>query len=153
IKSIMYGTADVTRRLRVLSTDTAELRITMTAPKANPVRVTGKVIGPDASAFDRREVVAVNLNAPNFAALRAAVRPSGEFEFPEVFPAEYTASVSGVNVPSPAVKVVVKKADVKNVAIEFAPRIPGRVIVEGTGPIPALLFRTKTLGSKPITTP
>jgi hypothetical protein len=155
IKSITYGTTDLTSNsMKVLTTDTAELRIALSAPGIKPVRVSGKVSGLDASAF-AQGAVSVSMNASSFMPLQAVVAASGDFDFPEVVPGQYTASALVPDIPSPAVNVLVGVSDVTNVEIAM-PRLKeteGRIVVQGPGPMVNVHFPTSSASGAPANPP
>jgi hypothetical protein len=141
LKSMMYGTTDVLKNpLKVAISDTAELRVTLTAPNLAPVRVSGKLTGVDDSTFARGLVVAV-MSGTNIAQLAVPIHADGSFEFPEVFPGMYFVRATGPGIlNSPNVPVVVAITDVTNVEIAV-PRlkdVTGHLVIEGGGPYPLL---------------
>ena len=116
---MIYGSTDLAKApFKISSTDTAELRISISTPDQPPVKVSGKVSGLDPSMFVRGPIN-VSLNAPGYAmALTTQVSPNGSFEFPAVFPGNYTAragSVSNGNLA--AANVTVAGSDVTGVEI------------------------------------
>jgi hypothetical protein len=145
VKAMTYGTVDLlSASMKVAATDTAELRITVSAANATPVKVSGKVTGLDATMFARGPIT-VSMNAPGYAGtLQATISPDGSFQFPQVFPGNYSARVTGPGIAAhqPAT-IVVANAEVLNAEIILSGQkdITGRVIVEGSGPIPRFNFR------------
>jgi hypothetical protein len=155
IKSMMYGTTDLkSSSLKVLATDTAELRITLSGPGVKAVRVSGKVSGLDASVFAQGPV-SVTLNASAFMPLKASVAASGDFDFPEVFAGQYTASVSAAGIPTPSVNVSVGGSDITNLEIAM-PRLKetrGHIVVQGRGPMVSVHFPTSSATGAPANPP
>ena len=147
VKSLTYGSTDVTRNsLKVSMTDTAELLLTVSTSN-RPVKVSGRIAGLDAAMFARGPVQ-VSLSAPVFVSfLSAVVAADGSFEFPAVFPGNYTARVTGGGISnSRSAPVVVGGADVKGVEIVVPGQkeITGRIVVEGGATIPRIGLRVMT---------
>ena len=141
LKSLFYGSTDLSSApLRIAVGDTSDLRLTLSTPDMTPVKVSGKVSGLEANAFGRSSVI-VNLNSPGYAVgLQAAVATDGSFEFPAVFPGNYSARLTPIvaNSNVSMVNVVVGSTDVTGVEI-VVPRqkqISGRITLEGRGPMP-----------------
>jgi hypothetical protein len=166
IKSMMYGTVDLTKDpLKVLATDTAELRITLTAPDAKPVRVSGRVegwnpatlptpaalrTGPGALGGPPPSTVVLSTSY-SFSTLSAVIGADGSFEFPKVYPADYTARLEGL-LPAlavqPTANVHVGDADVTvNLVLPRQRQIPGRITLEGEGLLPR--FTIPLIGADP----
>ena len=81
--------------------------------------------------------------APYAGTLQALVSPDGSFEFPEVFPANWSARVTGPGiVPSATLSIAVANTEVRNVEIALPGQkeITGRVMLEGSGPMPRFSF-------------
>ena len=120
LKSLIYGSTDLAKApFKISATDTAELRITISTPDQPPVKLSGKVSGLDPSMFARGPIN-VSLNAPGYAvALTTQVSPDGSFEFPAVFPGNYTARLAGsvANGNLAAANVTVAGSDVTGVEI------------------------------------
>jgi hypothetical protein len=120
LKSVIYGSTDLAKApFKISPTDTAELRITISTPDQPPVKVSGKVSGLDPSMFVRGPIH-VSLSAPGYAmALTTQVSPNGSFEFPAVFPGNYTARLAGsvANGNLAAASVTVAGSDVTGVEI------------------------------------
>jgi hypothetical protein len=120
LKSVIYGSTDLAKApFKISPTDTAELRITISTSDQPPVKVSGKISGLDPSMFVRGPIN-VSLNAPGYAmALTTQVSPDGSFEFPAVFPGNYTARLAGSvsNGTLAATNVTVAGSDVTGVEI------------------------------------
>jgi hypothetical protein len=151
LKSMMYGTTDVLKNpLKVAMSDTAELRVTLTTPNLAPVRVSGKLAGVDDSIFSRGPITATVSGTGNTAALTVPVRPDRSFEFPEVFPGNYSVRVTGGGIlNSPNVPVTVVNTDITNIeiAVPRQKEVAGRVILDGLAPMPR--FQISTIPSAP----
>ena len=122
LKSVTYGSMDLAKApFKIGPTDTAELRITISTPDQPPVKLSGKVSGLDPSMFVRGPIQ-VSLNAPGYAmVLTTQISPDGSFEFPAVFPGNYTARLAG-SIPNgnlAAANVTVAGSDVTGVEIVF----------------------------------
>jgi hypothetical protein len=143
LKSVQYGSTDVTgATLKVSSAEPAELRLTITTPDLPRFKVSGKVSGLDPTTLARGSIN-VSLTETRYAIpLQVAVRPDGSFQFPDVFPGNYTARISAAlpYVNASFVPVNVTSSDVTNVEL-VAPRVKeivGRVVLEGSGAMPRM---------------
>ncbi len=141
VKSFTYGAIDLIRNsLQVdAAADPAELVLTLSYPKATPVRAAGRIIGLD-TASRTSSPIRVVLSDPSFAREQVVTAGTdGSFEFPEVLPGSYRASVTGIDSMKGVVtSLVVPDAGVDNLTIRVPMRkdIRGRIVVEGGGPIP-----------------
>ena len=144
LKSVHYGSTDLAGiSLKVTATDTAELRIVVATQDLPSVRVRGNVKGLDPAMFSRAPIT-VNLTEPRLITpLQATVLPDGSFEFPAVFPGNYTArlaaAIPNVNTTT---TVNVTGSDVTNLEL-VVPRmkeIVGRMVMEGPGPMPRIVL-------------
>jgi len=140
LKSMTYGTTDLLKNpLKVAASDTAELRVTLTAPNLGPVRVSGTLTGVDDSVFTRGPVTATLSGANTIGTLTVPIAADRSFQFPEVFPGSYSVRVTGGGIAnSPNVSVVVASADVADIeiAVPRQKEITGRIILEGLAPMP-----------------
>jgi hypothetical protein len=146
VKAMTYGTVDLlSSAMKVTIADTAELLVTVSTPTAvSPAKVSGKVTGLDTTTFSGGPLN-VTMSAPGYAnTLQARISPDGSFQFPEVFPGNYSARVTGPGVaPHQPVTILVSNAEVRNVEIIVPGQkeITGRVIVEESAPLPRFNFR------------
>jgi hypothetical protein len=153
IKSFTYGAADLLKNpLKVGDKDTDELRFTITTPIKPPVQVRGRVSGLDAAAFARGPVTVNMISSAYVSALSAPVMTDGTFEFPDVFPGNFSARVIGPGIlNAPPVPVIV--AGINTPIIEIAlPRqkeITGHVVLEGSGPMPRMTIPLMSTSAGP----
>jgi hypothetical protein len=118
VKSILYDSVDLSSApLKVTARDTAELRVTLTAPEFRPVKVSGRVIGLDAGRIPIRVFLTDGGRLASAINLQASVLPDGSFEFPEVFPGSYSVRLAGTGALTkiPAIPIVVSTTDIRNV--------------------------------------
>jgi len=145
VKAMTYGTVDLlSAPMKVTPGDTTELRITISTPTTSPVKVSGKVSGLDATMLARGSLTVALLTPTYVRTFQASVASDGSFEFPEVFPGNYTARVTGPGIaPHQPIAIAVSTTDVRNVEIALPGQreITGRVVVEGSAPIPRFSFR------------
>jgi hypothetical protein len=141
IKAFTYGSTDLMRNpLKVTVADDAEFRLSISTPNRPPVKVSGKVTGLDANPYARGPI-RVSMNALGYASsLDAVVGADGSFEFPKVFPGNYTArlSLSLPTIGPLSTNVNVAGTDVTGIEI-VVPRVKeiiGRVVLESRGPMP-----------------
>jgi hypothetical protein len=148
LKSFNYGTTDLLKNpFKVGEKDTDELRITITTPLRPPVQVRGHVSGLDTSAFARGTPTVNMVSGAYTSPLSAPVMPDGTFEFPDVFPGNFSAQVIGPGiVNSPAVPVIVAGTNtpVIEIALPRQREITGHVVLEGRGPMPRFVIPLTT---------
>ena len=148
LKSVQYGSSDVANSpLNVRRTDTAELRLTFTTPDQPPVKISGKLTGLDAALFSRGPV-SLNLSEPRYvSSLQATISPDGTFEFPAVFPGNYNVALSpSVNATIPPINVGSKELTGFEINVPRRKEIAGRVVLEGSGPMPRFSVPMNTVG-------
>jgi hypothetical protein len=143
LKSMLYGSTDLTgTSLKISAADTAELRLTLSTPDLPAVKVSGRVLNVETSAT--RGPFTVVLNATGVRSLQTTVQTDGSFEFPAVFPGNYTARLdaSQPNIGLVSANVIVANIDITNVelALPKQKEISGRVILEGRGPMPRVII-------------
>ncbi len=153
LKSMTYGTTDVLKSpLKVAVSDSAELRVTLTTPNLAPVRVSGKLTGVDDSAFARGFAIAILSGSGYIAQLTVPINADRSFQFPEVFPGNYSVRVTGSGIlNSPIVPVIVASVDVENieVAVPRQKEVTGRLILEGSGPMARMVIGLSPLAGGP----
>jgi hypothetical protein len=153
LKSAHYGSTDLASSPLRVTAANEELLLRITTPDLPAVRVRGKIVGLSAAELSAGRA-RVNLRDPALTEdLQARVMPDGAFEFPSVFPGNYTAELSGVvlRITVPTLNVPVKKEDVTGLEL-VVPRqkeILGRVVLEGRGSMPWFGFSLYPLVSPP----
>jgi hypothetical protein len=119
IKALSYGTADLLKEpLRLASSGSGELQVTLVSPKVPRVKVSGRVAGAEPGLTG----ALVTLSSTAIVEIRnVPIGADGTFEIPEVFPGTYSvrASVPGTN----PISITVRNDDVKNVEIAVPERV------------------------------
>ena len=141
VRSAVAGSVDLLARPMTLAgADATPITITLGVSSPPPwVKVSGRVTGiTNVSPVAPR----VTLLGGGTESLETTVRSDGTFEFPMVLRGTYTARITPAPAALPAVSVFVLNKDVADVQIDVPVMkcVPGRVIVEGDGPIPGVTF-------------
>lgn len=152
VKSFTYGSVDLLRNpLKISATDNANLTITLSAPAFKTVNLKANITGLDGA------VALTSLNAflyPTESAfvserLSPAVVADDGLEFRNLFPGKYRLVISGPGLVSPIETTV--WVDDSNATINLAApgqkQIRGRVVVDGQGPLPRLIFSQSPISS------
>jgi hypothetical protein len=141
VRSIVSGSVDLlSKSLTVAGPTMPPITVTLGVSSPPPwVKVSGRVVGIRSTGA----TPSVSLSGVGMLAPEAHVNPDGTFEFPMVLPGTYTAQIVPPPGNPPRVTVVVGRKDVEGVQIVIPVMkcVPGRVVVEGDGPIPNLSFR------------
>jgi hypothetical protein len=144
VSTFTYGTTDLLKNpIRIVSADTAELRVMLDATSITPVRVSGRV-----ADLLTTQSVRVVLTNPVFGSVEAPVSSDGSFAFSKVLPGTYTArlSLSGL---SAGKQITVADRDLTDVLITY-PRlfiVAGHIIVEGAAAAsPGIVLEAKPAG-------
>jgi hypothetical protein len=139
IKSFTYGDTDLTRNpLKVTAADNTEIRLVLSTPDRPPVKVSGRVAGLEMADFPVRVTLQSGIYPQPMVTRPAA---DGTFEFPEVFPGEYSVRIPDLDVRNtPAIPITAGDSDVRNIELKLPEKkeIRGRLIVEGGAPLPRL---------------
>jgi hypothetical protein len=139
VSSLTYGSTNLLdERIKVSTADNAELHVRfIVTPQARMVKVSGRVIRPDAGAVNSR--AGGRISIAGWTKHDSLLHPDGSFEFFRVTPGwyrlqldlgMYSASIEGVRVPHEGLTGLTLLA------------ASGHVIVEEGGSLPSFVFIT-----------
>jgi hypothetical protein len=116
VEALRYGRLDLLKQpLRVAMSDSAELVVTLKAPRVRRARVTGRVVPYDPSL----PTTVIRLDSGSFVESRTAVvRNDGSFRFTDVMPGNYTltSNLSGTSTPN----ITVGETDAEDIVIALS---------------------------------
>ncbi|HEX5000322.1 MAG TPA: hypothetical protein VFY29_19020 [Terriglobia bacterium] len=143
MKSVLAGSVDaLASRLKVAGGG-APLRVTVTLGVSDPppwVKVAGRVLSLSASPLPAGVGIVLEDSSTLKLTPEARASVDGSFEFPRVLPGSYRPMLTGaqdLQIMSP-VTLVVPNTDLTGIRVAVTPlkQITGKVILEGTQPIP-----------------
>jgi len=149
LKSMTLGATDVlTQPMSLASGEAQSMTVTLGVAAPSPwVKVRGRVTGTSATAQQPNSVTMTSPSAAD--TLTAVLQKDGSFEFEKVLPGSYTAHTLPLTSMSATGTLTVGTSDVTNFEVR-APQpkeIRGRIIIEGSVPMPRLAF---TVGGAPL---
>jgi hypothetical protein len=134
IASLNYGNLDVMLNpMRFSATDNAELQVHLRTT-SSPVSVNGRIIGIT-SALSRSAVWLSHASGV-FRTLETSVAADGSFSFNNVVPGNYSVQLVAPGIRTAAVPVVITGTNVPGIRIEAPKEVRGRVVIDGSSPIP-----------------
>jgi hypothetical protein len=128
--------------MRFSATDSAELQVHLRT--ISTVSVSGRVVGMTPALS--RSHVWLSHSPGVFRTLESSIAADGAFSFNNVVPGNYSAQLVAPVIRSAAVPVVITEVNLSGVQIEAPREVRGRVVVDGSSPIPR--FSLPLVGSR-----